>query len=92
MRSLALTPLFLYAIENGDYELHLRGGGKLLFTEDNDLPLTLINLSTVLQDNISLPSKRDTEINYIDLRYGNRVFFKLNNGSTVKTSTTTASH
>lgn len=91
VRAFDVTPLFLYAADNGDYELHLRYGGRVFFNDDSNLPTTLLNLGTILEDNISIPSRREASIDYIDLRYGNRVFFKLNGGTNVQAATTTQS-
>ncbi len=53
--------------ENGDFEI-VSKTGKIFFNNKKSYDETLVNLMTILKE------KRN--INYIDLRYGNKIYFK----------------
>jgi cell division septal protein FtsQ len=75
VRGLGLAPVALYA-NDGEFTLYLADGGRIIFNSDSNLEDTLANLDTVLQNNLKSSSQKDSPIDYIDLRYGNKVYFK----------------
>lgn len=63
---------------DGDYELYLEGGGKVLINSKNDIAKGLENLSIALESD-PLKKKMVEEragLDYLDVRFGNKVFFK----------------
>ncbi len=58
--------------EEGDYTFYIKGGGKIFFNKNQDYATVLDNLDSALSGILSLNKK----INYIDLRFGNKVFYK----------------
>jgi len=79
---MGLPPTELHATSTAEYELDLDGGGKILFTDNHPLTEVLSNLDTVL-GSLPLGSKTLHFLEYVDLRFNNKVFYK--------TSTTTKS-
>jgi len=76
--ALSLTPSYLVKKESGDAELYLKEGGKVVISLKEDMEKTLSNLESAL-DAEPLKSdmaKRRSALQYIDLRFGNKVFFK----------------
>ena len=62
--------------EGQDIEVFLRGGMRLLLLDD-DYARAFTNLETVLAQSDVLPGKRGSpSVAYIDLRYGNKIYFK----------------
>lgn len=75
---LSLTPSSLVRKEDGDYELLLKGGGKILFSDKEDPVRIVSNLDSALSSDPlkkNMAEKRSA-LQYIDLRFGNKVFFK----------------
>ncbi len=64
------------AIDNeDDYELYLESGARVLFAQDSELSIVLDNLrSALLSDD--LKDNGIVGIDYIDLRFGNKVYYK----------------
>jgi len=80
----SLLPLGLVAtslqIDGDDYQIQLKAGGRLIIKTTGDLSVILENLRTILRsDNLKQALARDGVIDYIDLRYGNKVFYKFEN-------------
>ncbi len=66
-------PLVMFEIKTeGDYVFYMKEGGKILFNKNQEYGGVLDNLDSALKDILSLNKK----INYIDLRFGNKVFYK----------------
>ncbi len=55
-------------------ETLMKGGWKIIFDLNQDVSLQLFNLSLVLEEKIA-PEKR-SHLDYIDLRFNNRAYFK----------------
>ena len=68
----------LYLKEMGEYELHLQDGTRVLFMRSDDELAIFDNLKTVLQSEVFGKEVRNnpSPVDYIDLRYGNKVFYK----------------
>ncbi len=84
LEDINLKPVALYKKENGDIELFLsRGspisvGPKIIFKIDSDLQKIAENLETILHTEplqTDLKTKYSSLL-YIDLRFGNRVYYK----------------
>ncbi len=77
-KSLSIHPLYLIAKDNEQYSLVVEGGGEIYFDTKEPLSKVAQNLEALLRTpalststNFSLP------IQYIDLRFGNKLFYKL---------------
>jgi hypothetical protein len=62
----------LVVLENGDYEIWFAGEGKIIFNPSQDFEELLENIQTILNSE-ELQGKK---FEYIDLRFGNRIFYK----------------
>jgi hypothetical protein len=59
--------------DDGEYEVYLKEGWHIKLNSKNEAALSFNNLQLVLNENIK--EKRST-LEYVDLRFGNKVFFK----------------
>ena len=80
----SLTPLGLMPIslEVGidEYQIYLKNGGRLIIGAADDLSKVLENLKTIFHsENLKKAFARGGAIDYIDFRYGNKVFYKFKN-------------
>ncbi len=78
VRKMSLHPVYLLSKDGGDFSLAISGGGQILF----DMKKPLSDISKNLQSLLSTPAlststNRDLPIEYIDLRYGNKLYYKL---------------
>jgi hypothetical protein len=67
-------------LKDGDYELVLKGAGKILFNTKNDLIKSVNNIRLAVT---SAPLSGELKaksglLQYIDVRFGNKVFYKFN--------------
>ena len=68
-----------FVIKNGEYHLVLSNGGEIIFMPNADLELVHSNLSSLV---VNPSFQKDGSLNtlrYIDLRFGNKIFYKFNN-------------
>jgi cell division septal protein FtsQ len=64
-------------LADGDFEVTLDIGGKILFNDNQDISRLISNLEAALRkENVSIDSSAATTFQYIDLRFGNKVFLK----------------
>jgi cell division septal protein FtsQ len=77
-----LIPVSLHVRSLGEYDLALEKGGTIIFSDRDPFSQTLDNLTTLLADQPGL--KDPSNIDYIDLRFGNKLFYKLKNSSILK--------
>jgi hypothetical protein len=63
----------------GIMEAVFPGGQRLIFGNDTDLVAAVANLQAVLDDPVLGASNLFTKMDYIDLRFGNKVYYKLKN-------------
>ena len=75
LRKLNLHPLFMYAKENHEFTVIMNGGSEIFFDTKKPLAQVLENLETLLST--SPFTKGLSNVSYIDLRYGNKLFYKL---------------
>lgn len=61
---------------NGDLELYLETGGRIIVGSTQTLGKTFDNLNSVWNDNDLNLKASATKLDYIDLRFGNKVFYK----------------
>ena len=78
MRGIRLKPVWLLTKNDGDMELVLEGGSRILFSRSEDLRKALENLQALLSENVlGVPKEQlSLSLDYIDLRFGNKIFYK----------------
>ncbi|KKR45640.1 MAG: hypothetical protein A3G47_01510 [Candidatus Zambryskibacteria bacterium RIFCSPLOWO2_12_FULL_39_45] len=77
-RSLSLQPIHLIAKDGGEFSLVLANGGQIYFDTKESLTLAGQNLEALLRTPaLSATPPDKLPIDYIDLRYGNKLFYKL---------------
>lgn len=76
-KELSIRPQYLQAKGNGEFSIILAGGGEIYF--DTKEPLSLIgqNLEALFRTPVFASSTGNLPVEYIDLRYGNKLFYKL---------------
>ena len=87
-RTLGLHPQYLFEPSPGQFTLVIGGGGKVYFNTDETFSKIGSNLQALISRiPVLTPSvSHDVPVEYIDLRYGNKLFYKLL-GGTASTST-----
>ena len=73
---LAIVPIELRPLLLTDMELYIEGGSKILFNREQPTSVVLENLKIVLESE-TFQDEDMENIEYIDLRFGNKVYFKL---------------
>lgn len=76
-KKLLIFPLYLLAKGDDEFSIILRGGGEIYFDARESLSIAEQNLEALLQTPVFASSTGDLPIEYIDLRYGNKLFYKL---------------
>lgn len=77
IRDLNTKPLFLKTLGEGEFSLNLYGGGEIFFDSKKSLELAYKNLETLLSSSEISLRNGYLPVEYIDLRYGNKIFYKL---------------
>ncbi len=72
-----ITDAVLY--EDSDVELYTVSGGKILLTTREDFSVTFENFQSLLGDKTSVSDKSNfiEKLDYVDLRFGKKLYFKL---------------
>ncbi len=72
-----VTDVILF--DDDGIELRLSSGGKIFLSAREDFSVTLENFNSLLDDKITVPKVDDfiAKLNYVDLRFGKKLFFKL---------------
>ncbi len=78
VKNLGIRPQYLVAKDDGWFALVLAGGGQIYFDLKESLSKTADKLALLLSSKeLSISSSSNLQIDYIDLRYGNKLFYKL---------------
>lgn len=78
VKNLDLKPVFVATKGNGEYILELSSGTSILFDTKASLKKTAENLSLLISsDAFSKMDKSNLPVEYFDLRFGNKLFYKL---------------
>jgi len=77
IKSTAIRPVFLIADDTDKFDLVLSNGGHVYFDTSESFSKTADNLEVLLKTLISTTTSEDLNIDYIDLRFGNKLFYKL---------------
>ena len=67
-------PVALTIVNDKDLELTLSDGSRYLFSRDQDVSKMLTNIQSIFSSDIF--NEEDSKIDYIDLRFGNKVYYK----------------
>ena len=76
IKELGLTPIKLIPLRDSDLELYMNNGSKILFSITQSMSEVKDNLKVVLESE-TFKNEDLKNIDYIDLRFGNKVYFKL---------------
>ncbi len=78
IRGLGFPVAHVFSYGDGDIEVQTDYGGNILFTTREPIEKPFENLKLLLNDKVSVPEKDDfiKNIDYIDLRFGKKLFFK----------------
>lgn len=76
---LNITPSFIYIQDNNQYEIITDTGGRILFVGTSDALVLFENLKSIIEEQGDAMKRKEflNNIDYIDLRYGNKVYYKL---------------
>ena len=80
VKKLKITPLYIVATSQDDFTMYIYGGGKIFFDDKESLVKTGEHLQLLLQTaNLVPQEKGELLVEYIDLRYGNKLYYKVKN-------------
>jgi hypothetical protein len=78
VRGLGIRPQYLLGKDNNEFSLVIAGGGEIYFDTKESLTKVFENLSALLATPaLSTTSTSVVPVQYIDMRYGNKLFYKL---------------
>jgi hypothetical protein len=78
IKQMSADPIYLLAKDNGEFTLVLSSGAKIYFDTKEPLSKTSANLGALLHSGtFSTTSDPTLSVDYIDLRFGNKLFYKL---------------
>ena len=78
VRGLSLRPQYIIAKSSEEFSLILSGGGQIYFDTKISLLTVLENLEALLRTpELSIKANYDLPVEYIDMRFGNKLFYKL---------------
>ncbi len=78
MQHIGIDPEYLVGAPNNEYTVFISGGGKIYFDVTEPLSKTGDNLEALLRAPVFATGTRSRmPIDYIDLRFGNKLFYKL---------------
>lgn len=78
IRRKSLHPMYLIKKDDGDFSIVISGGGEILFDTKKPISVTAQNLDSLLKTPaLSLDANGILPVDYIDLRFGNKLFYKL---------------
>lgn len=79
LEDLGLSPVEVTFREGAEEEIILQGGSRLLVKEAEELGVVMRRLELLLGEKGLVPRRESTEeisVDYIDLRFGNKIFYK----------------
>jgi cell division septal protein FtsQ len=72
-----IHPYALLATANGVFELYLNRGTKLVLKDDQEASSIISNLAVVIDETVLLTKSNISKLEYIDIRFGNKLYYKL---------------
>ena len=77
-KAMSVKPVYIVAKEKNQFSMVLSGGGEIYFDTSESLVKVADNLEALLKTpELSQDARGNLPIQYIDLRYGNKLFYKL---------------
>lgn len=76
-KEILLRPQYMVDKSNGEFSLFIAGEGEVMFDMKAPLSITVQNLEALLRTPALVFASGVLPIEYIDLRYGNKLFYKL---------------
>jgi hypothetical protein len=73
----SVTPVSVLAGDDGDFTMYLSSGGKIYFNQSEPFSQTIDNLKALLQTLSESSSTSVSNIDYIDLRFGDKLYYKM---------------
>jgi cell division septal protein FtsQ len=73
----SVTPVSILAGDGGDFTMFLSSGGKIYFNQSEPFSQTIDNLKALLQTLSESSSTSVSNIDYIDLRFGDKLYYKM---------------
>jgi hypothetical protein len=77
LKDLKMTPLNLISKESNEFSIVLYGGGEIMFDATKSLETAYNNLDSLLKSSEFSSPNALSNLDYIDLRYGNKLFYRL---------------
>ncbi len=88
LTKLQLEPSRVLMKDDGELDVYIEKGAKIIIEQDEDLMKKYHNLDVLLHDDSAITSTKDflDSLDYIDLRFGNKLFYKLKSATATTTS------
>ncbi|MES2437149.1 MAG: hypothetical protein V4519_03980 [Patescibacteria group bacterium] len=83
LNSHSAKPYALVAKDNGIFEIYFEESGKLLFKQDQSVDLLIANLDVIVK-NTPIFTTLSSKLEYIDMRFGNKVYYKISGDNEVQ--------
>lgn len=80
LKNLGLVATLFRAESENDYEIYLENGSRIIFDDRQPFDKTLDNLRSILTEiglGENLGTNSSIKLNYVDLRFGDKVFYKM---------------
>ena len=74
LRSINLEPIYLSILDETDFEVGFEDESRILVARESDLSQIVENLRSIIE---SEDFSNDKVVDYIDLRFGNKIYYKL---------------
>lgn len=82
VRSLSLKPQYILSKDGGEFLMTLSGGAQIFFDTRESLTKVSANLEALLRTEELLNlDKSNLPVEYLDLRFGNKLYYKLKNAN-----------
>ena len=78
-------PYALVAHDDGEYDLYINQGTKIIFSNDEEISSVIANAMTLIH-NSDLFKKESGTLEYIDLRYGDKIYYKYSGDNSKESS------
>lgn len=82
-KKLSISPLYIEAKSQVSFEMFLSGGARILFDSKESIKITAERLSVLINtDDILKKEGGILKVDYIDMRFGDKIFYKLKKDDT----------
>jgi hypothetical protein len=75
LKNTEFQPMSVSKLNQGDIDVYLERGGRLIYSSSQDVTKLSQNITSIISDP-EFKSNLDKELDYIDLRLGNKVYYK----------------